>query len=610
MDFFAQQEAARRKSIVLSVLAVLSVIPIVLLTACAFEAAFWGVYHIFTGGKTGSDWQPLVDFALSNRCQSTAVSTLVATLIVVVSGTVAFLDLLSGEAIMNRVGARKARREEEAVLVNVAEEMSLASGAALPSLWVLDSAADINAFAAGYSDGDAALCVTAGALGSLTRDELQGVVAHEFGHILNGDMRLNTRLAALVEGLSGISVIGSTMLQLFNGNDDEDERSWGATIPGGLRGKSSGGLVGPIPLMIVYVLLGGALWTIGLVGKGFASLLQLAVSREREYLADAAAVQFTRNPEGLADALRFSLLLRAPSWRAYTATAANISHMFFLGESWSQATTHPPVASRIAKLSSAGVYAHKERFAERLAGIRAARERKAAENFAKYERQRQFESALKPKDVKLPVALCARLRDANAAGEILCALLRGENLPECPNGLTSFARRVVASRAVGAIRQWGTPEAMASWSDRLEAIMEEDGVIDSFEFMVSCAIRRKLRPVGIGRRVAPARLAEAAAGVVSTIAAFGANGDRAYELAGRRLRPYLKAWPARPEPYESVRILREALSDLCALLPLVKRELLEALKRVIAEDGEIVDDEANYLAAVADAIGAYGWQLI
>ena len=231
---------------------------------------------------------------------------------------------------------------DERRLMNVVEEMAIASGAPVPQVFVLDHEGGINAFAAGWAQSDAAVAVTRGALLVLNRDELQGVIAHEFSHILNGDMRLNIRLIGL---LHGILVIGSTGLFLLRtglGFGARRSRSW-------TRSRNSEG--GALPLAAA----GLALWLIGSIGVFFGRLIQSAVSRQREFLADASAAQFTRNPSGLASALRKVGGLEAGS-RVGARGADEMGHLFFgrVTGSWLDAlASHPPLAERIRRLDPA-----------------------------------------------------------------------------------------------------------------------------------------------------------------------------------------------------------------------------------------------------------------
>jgi Zn-dependent protease with chaperone function len=242
-----------------------------------------------------------------------------------------------GAAVAESVGARKLDPRstdlKERRLLNVVEEMAIASGTPVPAVYVLADEPAINAFAAGLTTGDAVVAVTQGALDKLNRDELQGVIGHEFSHILNGDMRLNVRITALLFGILVLGLAGRGILWSLRGARFSSR-----------GGKNSGGIIAAI------VFVGLALLVIGYVGYFFGRLIQAAVSRQREYLADASAVQFTRNPAGLAGALRkiggFAL-----GSSLQTSKAAAIGHFFFAQSFRSGITglwsTHPPLEERI-----------------------------------------------------------------------------------------------------------------------------------------------------------------------------------------------------------------------------------------------------------------------
>ncbi len=217
--------------------------------------------------------------------------------------------------------------------VNVVEEMALASGVPVPRIYVLERENGINAFAAGYTMNDAAVAVTRGALEQLTRDELQAVVAHEFSHILNGDMRLNIRLIGVIHGILIIYLTGRVFMRAAARGSRSSR-----------RGGGGGGII----------LAGVVLWVFGLGGVFCGRLIKSAVSRQREYLADAAAVQFTRNPQALAGALKkIGGYTYGSSLGA--ANAEEISHMCFgsvrggglSGFSSGLMSTHPPLEKRI-----------------------------------------------------------------------------------------------------------------------------------------------------------------------------------------------------------------------------------------------------------------------
>src|ERR1700730_12922263 len=207
-------------------------------------------------------------------------------------------------------------------LLNVVSEMAIASGVPMPEVYVLEQEAAINAFAAGHSPANAAVTVTQGALDRLNRDQLQGVIGHEFSHILNGDMRLNVQLMGWVFGLFVVALIGRLVLNFS---------------PRSRRGNNG------------IVALGFAVMVLGYVGLFFGRLLQAAVSRQRERLADASGVQFTRNPQGLKEAL--VKIAAAPDGSVLTTPhAEQAAHMFFAEGLNRFFATHPPILERIREL--------------------------------------------------------------------------------------------------------------------------------------------------------------------------------------------------------------------------------------------------------------------
>lgn len=250
-----------------------------------------------------------------------------ATLAVIIGGSMVKIRGLrrGGVAVAESLGGRPVDPGtsdlKEKRLINVVEEMALASGIPVPMVYLLDKEPGINAFAAGYGLDDAVVAVTRGCLEQLDRDELQGVVAHEFSHILNGDMRLNIRLIGLISGILVLAVLGRILLRSGRG---------------GGKSKNSG----------PFVMMGFALVLIGYLGVFMSRVIQSAVSRQREYLSDASAVQFTRNPSGIANALKkiggFSegTTIRSP-------LAVETGHLFFGSAFKSLFATHPPLSRRI-----------------------------------------------------------------------------------------------------------------------------------------------------------------------------------------------------------------------------------------------------------------------
>ncbi len=222
----------------------------------------------------------------------------------------------------------------ERKILNVVEEISIASGLPVPPVYLLDQEEGINAFAAGYTPESAVIGVTNGCVRLLTRDELQGVMAHEFSHIINGDMRLNIRLIGLIHGILLLGLLGYFILRSMTGR-----RRYSSSK----ENNNNAGIA----------LFGLALYIIGYVGVFFGNLIKAAVSREREFLADASAVQFTRHPDGIAGALKKIGGLQFGS-HLESSKAQENSHLFFsnaLSKGWFKLfATHPPLSDRIKRI--------------------------------------------------------------------------------------------------------------------------------------------------------------------------------------------------------------------------------------------------------------------
>ena len=321
--FFQRQAHARRNTGLLVVLFLTAVI-LITLAVCLVGYAIT---------RSDTSYLPFHTWLMSSHGLVTAVAVV---LLVGIGSLIRWVDLAGGGSrVAKMVGARliepDTRDPEERKLRNIVEEMAIASGVSVPELYVMDQETGINAFVAGYTPGEAVMVVTHGALTHLSRDELQGVVGHEFSHIFNGDMRLNVRLISLLAGILMIGQIGHFLLRAGFYS--------GARSRGNRDGRAQA-LIG---------LMGLALMIIGYVGVFFGRLIQAAVSRQREMLADASSVQFTRNPEGIGGAL-FKIGMKG-GYLDTTSHASDMNHMCF-GESarmkfTSLLASHPPVDERI-----------------------------------------------------------------------------------------------------------------------------------------------------------------------------------------------------------------------------------------------------------------------
>ena len=333
MNFFEQQELARRNSRRLIVLFMLAIVAIVI----AVNAAATLLYQFFVlpTAARGIGAQLPHGFYFTNT---------IVVVGLILGGTWLEMSRLraGGSAVAQRVGARAVdpatRDALDRRLLNVVEEMAIASGVPVPRVFVMDNEATINAFAAGHSIDDAVVTVTRGTLTRLNRDELQGVVAHEFSHILNGDMKLNLRLIGVLYGLLIVALAGRFLLEI------------GGRSRGG-SDRSSGGAI-----MVLFAA-GLLLWLLGYIGVFFGRLIKAGVSRQREYLADASAVQFTRNPDGIGGALRkiagLSLETGLGS-RIDHPQAESLSHLFLGAARPNFArglfATHPPMEERLRRI--------------------------------------------------------------------------------------------------------------------------------------------------------------------------------------------------------------------------------------------------------------------
>lgn len=342
MNFFEHQDHARRQTKKLVILFGLAVLAIIV-TVNGVLALLWlsSSSHTLNGSGAGLERLRSLPPGFFFWC-----SLLI--LFIIGAGTLFEMAKLKegGDSVAQMVGGRlvlpSSSDLHERRLLNIVEEMALAAGIACPRVYILDQEQSINAFAAGYHQNEAVVAVTRGTLHRLTREELQGVVAHEFSHILNGDMRLNIKLIGLLFGIQMLALIGRQLIDLrFLGNT-----SWGERRDN--RRSSNEAII---------LLLGVSLFVLGYLGIFFGRLIKAAVSRQREFLADASAVQFTRNPAGIGGALRKIGGLsrdKQSGSRINHPQAEALSHLF-LGAARPQLlsglfATHPPLEERLQRI--------------------------------------------------------------------------------------------------------------------------------------------------------------------------------------------------------------------------------------------------------------------
>ena len=323
MNFFEQQDQARQKTWLLILLFATAVVCIIGLTVLLMAITVWGV-EIWSATDIGS-----------NQINWISIAKTAFAVIAVVACVIFFKRLQisqGGHTIAEMLGGRPIEHGtdniDEQRLLNVVEEMAIAAGLPVPSVYLMPETT-VNAFAAGFNDSDAVIGVTRGTLERLSREQLQGVIAHEFSHILHGDMRLNLNLITV---LAGIIFIGQSGRFVMHGASR-------------VRGRNQGALP-------VFALALGLI-VIGSIGTLFGNIIKAAVSRQREFLADASAVQYTRNPEGISGALKVIAGSKAGTTLS-SPRAEECSHMFFGDALFFRAfnifSTHPPLDRRIRRI--------------------------------------------------------------------------------------------------------------------------------------------------------------------------------------------------------------------------------------------------------------------
>ncbi len=626
MNFFERQHAARGTTVKLVLLFALAVLTIVV----ALDLV---VLYLVRGNPTSNIVGALIG--------ATA-----GTLLLISGGTLTKMIALraGGAAVARSVGAVPIDpTTSDPVLrrfVNIVEEMSIASGVPVPRLFVLEGEDGINAFAAGYAPSDAAITVTAGALQRLNRDELQGVIGHEFSHVLNGDMRLNVRLIGLLNGILLLGLIGLRVLAFGGGRDSRRDGN---------------------PVLVIAL----ALLAFGFIGQFFAGLIKAAVSRQREWLADASAVQFTRQSTGLVGALKKIAGLAEGSALRDRHGETQVSHMLF-GEGTKSFSalfaTHPPLLERISALEpgfdSAAAAQLAQRYgtdppdgmaedaalgfappgerAQRSSGARtsggsapppaarvdAAHLSNRVSSFAPadLERGREVNDAI-PAQVRqlagqpsTAVALIlALLLDAEprvrerqlqlaASGVSRGDAVAAGALAELVSGLAPEQRLPVVGLAVPVVVA-RPPARLDALVATLDAMASADGAISLFEYCLTRLfagyVRDALDPARRSRpgRTSIARARDASLTLLAVVAAAGNDdhraAERAFSASAAHLLPGLHVEYA--PPADCAAALDTGWDALDALDPAAKQRLVEALVVAVRDDGIVSVAEAELL---------------
>lgn len=598
MDFFAAQDAARSRSRRLVALFIASVAGLILVMYVAVM-----LFAVIEGVEARHIWNPGIFLTITG----------ITTLVVGLSSLGKIASLRSGGGSVARsVGGRKIEAAtldpDERRLVNVVGEMSIAAGVPMPEIYVLDAEEGINAFAAGFSTRDAAVAVTRGCMTKLTRDELQGVMAHEFSHILNGDMRLNIQLIGLVFGLLVLSIVGRGLMRAAFYTDTRRQKS-----------KDAGGLT------VAIVVLGAIVFVAGSLGVLFGRMLQSAVSRQREFLADASAVQFTRNPDGLASALR---KIGAAGSRVINANSQDVAHLFFasgMKSGWNGLfSTHPPLEDRIRALDP-GWDGSFESIPPPLppdepvppplpsasrAGSGMMIGAVAAFNQLAHARSiREELTTLLGDDLYNPAAAC----------DIVLALLPRKAGEEDSGGIRVRREKLSGIRPEQriALVNMLTP-ALANLPDadragllrRLDLLGGTDAGLDAFDFCIWWIVRRNLKRIGqpVNTRTKldgnPAVFAPDVTILLASLAHVGADGGEAadsFESAVAQS-PSFAALCRHPGQWPDVAQLDQALQNLGDASFALRKEIIAAATRVVIGDGKVTESEAALMQLVSLAL--------
>jgi Zn-dependent protease with chaperone function len=621
MDFFTQQEKTRKKTGIL----VFFFITAVMLIIAAIYAV---VTAILIYNKAVTDpFQPELLLAVAG-----------GTLAIVIGGSLYKTSRLrrGGAAVAEMLGARPVsgatKNLKEKQLLNVVEEMAIASGVTMPDVYVLDEKG-INAFAAGWGTSDAAVCVTTGCLEFLSRDELQGVIAHEFSHVLNGDMRLNIKLMGIVFGILVIAQIGYFVLR---------GSSRGRVRISSGKGKSGSGAA------VIY-LIALALMLIGYIGVFFGNLIMAAVSRAREFLADASAVQFTRNPSGIAGALK-KIGGLAEGSRLYHPNAAQASHMFFASGRSSffsgMFATHPPLAKRVSAIDPSfdGEFPVVQPLAAlqtKTSGVRPVQPAGAPSLRLDPALLLATIGAAQPAHAayasdligSIPNALRLAMLDRFGAQAAVFALLlsrdatvREAQLAAVNKTVPLVAPRVaalqeqvsplernlyapIASLAVNSLKTM-TDEQYRAFIAALNELIMADKTIDLFEYMLQRMVRRTLEPrfsgnARPGHTIGSIGPVAADCAMVFSILAWE-SVESAPEAGAlfNKAAGFFKGTPLQLLPREQCTLasLDRALGRLDQLVPPLKKQVLSGCIAIVSHDGVITVNEAEYVRAIAEAL--------
>jgi Zn-dependent protease with chaperone function len=672
MDFFERQELARKKGrniVLLFLLALPCVIAAVYVLCVGVYAVAWAFFAFWhrvvveiDSAAAGADyviplWQPKMFLCVAG-----------GTLLVVAIGSLHKIRQLApgGHVVALLLGGERldlqTKRPDALRLLHVVEEMSIASGTPLPDIYILQREFGLNAFVAGHTVSDMVVCVTEGCLRSLTRDELQGIIAHEYSHILNGDMRLNIRLMGVVHGLLCLTLFSYWVMGRTHRERDRD-------IGGTPEVRTGVGLFFDLVILAIGFLLAFVGWNSAFFGR----LIKGAVSRQREFLADAAAIQFTRYPEGLANALKKAKASPEKSI-IHSPRGEEASHIFFCNgveddRIW-LTSTHPPLDERIKRIQTMmgeSFVPEPKQIEEQPARPRGAAVEEPEPEFSGFvtrlltpkesASQLSMPAGTEAKDAlanvgvpvarhlayaaklmeALPDAVRQATRDPHGAAALIYVLLLSPQV-----GVREAQLRMLKSRlssevalkinttlsslrrlnelvkiplldlTVPALRRLSLPE-YAAFMANIAELVAADEQVDLFEFALQKMLRRHLEPSFKPvpepelRHHSIIGVTGACSTLLSALAHTGHDPVKAAQVAFERGASHLQHEGAAKFRFMALTectlaAIEVALDDLSNATPQLKKIFLGACAHTVAADGMVRPREAELLRAIGDTI--------
>ncbi len=596
MNFYEHQDRAQRRTKIIVFLFIVAVLCIVAIVGIPVGLA--------------TEWSP----------EAVGGTTLACLLIVGIATLVKLNQLRSGgHVVAEMLGGTQLDRSEsdraERRVQNIVEEMAIASGMPVPPVYIIEDSS-INAFAAGWSTSDAVIGVTRGCIETLNRDELQGVIAHEFSHISHGDMRINIRLIGVIFGIMALGITG-WILARFVGP---------AILRSTSRSRSKDG-AGAAGIGLAIILFGLFLVLCGAIGSFFGRLIQAAVSRQREFLADASAVQFTRNPDGIGGALR-KIGGLTPA-KGFAKDADQCNHMFFSQAVKALFASHPPITERIARVegidvstlpevphaaSSAGVVSHfsAQEVASAVQGAGVV--------------QTQYIERARSAIATIEKHIVDALHSSWSARLVMFALLRDKKQKEQEtilekslsvhelkeyNVLLPFVEKSDESTRLPMVDiaapalQRLSPDQRKEFQSILSLLIQSDGKVDRFEWVFLSVIRKHLAPPR--RTSSKAKLSSLASPAALVLGMLSYCGQEDEEQAKEAFQhgagtSGLKGLTIPEVRHCTMKNIDDALTKLGSLRFVEKERLLQACVACVTHDDKVTVAEAETLRAIGDVL--------